>query len=62
MIRKGLLICLAAGLFVIQPMQADAAQISLALSGGITSSLDESDTSDNEMAGVLGEVVKDNYT
>ena len=24
MIRKGLLICLAAGLFVIQPMQADA--------------------------------------
>lgn len=62
MIRKGFLICLAAGLFVIQPMSADAAQISLALAGGITTSLDESSASDNEMVEVLDEVVKDNYT
>lgn len=62
MIRKGLFICLAAGLFVVQPMQADAAQISLALSGGITSSLDESSASDDEISEVLNEAVKDNYT
>jgi len=62
MIKKGFLICLAAGLFVVQPMNADAAQISLALAGGITTSLDDSSASDNEMAEVLDEVVKDNYT
>lgn len=62
MIRKGFLVCLAAGLFVVQPMNADAAQISLALAGGITTSLDEASASDNELAEVLDEVVKDNYT
>ncbi len=62
MIRKSFLVCLAAGLFIVQPMNADAAQISLALSGGITTSLDEATTSDNELAEVLDEVVKDNYT
>lgn len=62
MIKKGFFICLAAGLFITRPVQADAAQISLALSGGITSSLDEAAASDNEMADVLNEVVKDNYT
>ena len=62
MIKKGFMICLAAGLIVVQPIQADAAQISLALAGGITTSLDESSASDNEMAEVLDEVVKDNYT
>ncbi|MCI8429954.1 MAG: SH3 domain-containing protein [Lachnospiraceae bacterium] len=62
MIRKSFLVCLAAGLFIVQPMNADAAQISLALAGGISTSLDESSTSDNELADVLDEVVKDNYT
>ncbi len=62
MIRKSFLVCLAAGLFVVQPINADAAQISLALSGGITTSLDGSNASDDEMAEVLNEVVKDNYT
>ena len=62
MIRKGFLVCIAAGLFVVQPMTADAAQISLALSGGITTSLEEAEASDDEMAEVLNEVVKDNYT
>lgn len=62
MIRKSFLICLAAGLFIVQPMNADAAQISLALAGGISTSLDESSASDNELAEVLDEVVKDNYT
>ena len=49
MIKKGFMICLAAGLIVVQPIQADAAQISLALAGGITTSLDESSASDNEI-------------
>lgn len=62
MIRKSFLVCLAAGLFVVQPMNADAAQISLALAGGISTSLDESTASDTELADVLDEVVKDNYT
>ena len=63
MIRKGFFVCLAAaGLFTVRPMTADAAQISLALSGGITTSMEEADASDDEMAEVLNEVVKDNYT
>ena len=63
MIRKGFYVCLAAaGLFTVRPMTADAAQISLALSGGITTSMEEADASDDEMAEVLNEVVKDNYT
>lgn len=62
MTKKGLLICLAAGIFVVSPMKADAAQISLALAGGISSSLDESATAEEELAEVLDEVVKDNYT
>lgn len=62
MIRKSFLVCLAAGLFIVQPMNADAAQISLALAGGISTSFDESSTSDTELADVLDEVVKDNYT
>lgn len=62
MIKKGFLFCLAAGMFVTAPLHADAAQISLALAGGITASLDESATSDDEMADVLDSVVKDNYT
>ena len=62
MIKKSLSFCLVAGLLLTTPMQADAAQISLALAGGITSSLDEATTSDDEMANVLDEVVKNNYT
>lgn len=62
MIRKGFMICLAAGIFMVQPLTADAAQISLALSGGITASLDESAASDDEIAETLDKVVKDNYT
>lgn len=61
MIRKGFMICLAAGIFMVQPLTADAAQISLALSGGITASLDESAASDDEIAETLDKVVKDNY-
>ena len=54
MIRKGFFVCLAAaGLFTVRPMTADAAQISLALSGGITTSMEEADASDDEMAEVL---------
>lgn len=62
MIKKGLLICLAAGIFAVNPMTADAAQISLALSGGISSSLDEAVTADSEMAEALDKAVKTTYT
>ena len=62
MIRKGILACLAVGLFVVQPVKAEAAQISLALAGGISTSMDESTASDNELAEALDEAVKDNYT
>ncbi|MBS6396423.1 MAG: C40 family peptidase [Clostridiales bacterium] len=56
------MICLAAGVFMVSPLTADAAQISLALTGGISTSLNESTASDGEMAEVLDEVVKNNYT
>lgn len=62
MIRKGILICLAAGVFFVHPVKADAAEISLALSGGVSTSLDEATASDEKMAEVLDEVVKGNYT
>ncbi len=62
MIKKGLLICLAAGLFMIHPMNTDAAQLSLALSGGISSSLDVATTPDSAMADALDEAVKTTYT
>lgn len=62
MIKKGLLVCLAAGLFMVHPMNTDAAQLSLALSGGISSSLDEATTADSDMAEALDEAVKTTYT
>ena len=62
MIRKGFMICLAAGMFMIHPMSAEAAQLSLGLSGGISSSLDEATTADSDMAQALDEAVKTTYT
>lgn len=62
MIKKGLLVCLTAGLFMMQPMHTDAAQLSLALSGGISSSLDVATTADSDMAEALDEAVKTTYT
>lgn len=60
--KKGLILCLAASAFMAMPMNTKAAQINLALAGGISSSLDEAVTSDSEMADVLDQVVKKNYT
>lgn len=62
MIKKVIMLGLAASIFTVSSMTANAAQISLALVGGISSSLDEASTSDEQMAEVLDEVVKDNYT
>ncbi len=62
MLKKVMTVALAASIFTVSSINADAAQISLALVGGISSSLNESDTSDDKMAEVLDEVVKDNYT
>lgn len=62
MIKKAFMLGLAASIFTVSSMTANAAQISLALVGGISSSLDEAAASDVEMAEVLDEVVKDNYT
>ena len=58
-----LFLCLTAGaLVLVRPMTADAAQIDLALAGGISSSFDEAAASDSEMASALDEAVKNNYT
>ena len=62
-IRKVLVLCLTAGaFFLIRPMTADAAQIDLALAGGISSSFNEATASDSEMADALDQAVKNNYT
>ena len=61
--RKVLFLCLTAGaLVLVRPMTADAAQIDLALAGGISSSFDEAAASVSEMATNLDEAVKNNYT
>lgn len=62
MIKKIFLLGLTASIFTVSSMTANAAQLSLALVGGISSSLDEAATSDDQMAEVLDEVVKNNYT
>lgn len=62
MIKKAFMFGLAVSIFTVSSITADAAQLSLALVGGISSSLDEAATSDEQMAEVLDEVVKTNYT
>lgn len=62
MIKKAFMLGLAASIFTVSSITANAAQLSLALVGGISSSLDEAAASDVEMAEVLDEVVKNNYT
>lgn len=61
MLSKGLLICLAAGMFLARPMNVDAAQL-IGLTGGISSALEEATTADSDMAAVLDEAVKTTYT
>ena len=60
--KKSLLLLAVAGVFLIHPMTADASSISLALAGGISSSLDEADTSDEEVEAVVAQTAKENYT
>lgn len=60
--KKVLLLCLAAGVFTLSPLTADASQISLAMSGGIASSLDETETSEEDIEEALDKAVKNNYT
>lgn len=62
-LRKGVLLCLAAGVFVVSPIRADAASISLAMGGGgISSSLDEADTTEEAIDQALDKAQKENYT
>ena len=44
--KKSLLLLAVAGVFLVHPMTADASSISLALAGGISSSLDDSSATD----------------
>ena len=60
--KKSLLLLAVAGVFLIHPMTADASSISLALAGGISSSLDEADASDEEVEAVVAQTAKENYT
>lgn len=60
--RKALLLFLAAGVFMVQPMSADASSISLALSGGLSSALDESSASAEDVEAVVEQASKENYT
>ncbi len=59
---KELITCLAAGALLVMPMQASAAQLNLALSGGISDALDSSETSGEEMEEALDEAIKTTYT
>ena len=60
--KKSLLLLAVAGVFLIHPMTADASSISLALAGGISSSLDEADASGEEVEAVVAQTAKENYT
>lgn len=59
---KTLMMSLTAGVLLLNPLTADAAQLSLGFAGGITSSLNEAVTEDSEMAQILDNVVKETYT
>jgi len=60
--KKSLLLLALAGVILVRPMTADASSISLALAGGISSSLDEADASDEEVEAVVAQTAKENYT
>lgn len=60
--KKAILLFLAAGVFTLTPLTADASQISLAMSGGMASSLDEAQTSEEDIEAALNKAVTDNYT
>ena len=60
--KKSLLLLAVAGVFLVHPMTADASSISLALAGGISSSLDESSATDEDVESVVAQTAKENYT
>ena len=60
--KKSLLLLAVAGVFLVHPMTADASSISLALAGGISSSLDESSATDEDVEAVVAQTAKENYT
>ena len=51
--KKSLLLLAVAGVFLVHPMTADASSISLALAGGISSSLDDSSATDEDVEAVV---------
>ena len=60
--KKSLLPLAVAGVFLVHPMTADASSISLALAGGISSSLDDSSATDEDVEAVVAQTAKENYT
>lgn len=60
--KKSLLLLAVAGVFLVHPMTADASSISLALAGGISSSLDDSSATDEDVEAVVAQTAKENYT
>ena len=60
--KKSLLLLAVAGVFLVHPMTEDASSISLALAGGISSSLDESSATDEDVEAVVAQTAKENYT
>ena len=60
--KKSLLLLAVAGVFLVHPITADASSISLALAGGISSSLDESSATDEDVEAVVAQTAKENYT
>jgi len=61
-VNKGLMICLSAGFILLNPLHTNAAQINLALSSGMSSTMDNATMDDDKMSEVLDHVVKSNYT
>jgi cell wall-associated NlpC family hydrolase len=61
-IHTGLLLCVAVGVFAATPVNANAASMSIASAGGITSSLDSANISSEDLEEALNKAVSDNYT
>ena len=57
--KKSLLLLAVAGVFLVHPMTADASSISLALAGGISSSLDDSSATDEDVEAVVAQTAKE---
>jgi cell wall-associated NlpC family hydrolase len=60
--KSGLVLCLAAGMFVVQPMNADAASLASLGTVGLSASLDQLGASEDSISQALDKAEKENYT